>query len=313
MAATPSYYGFLADRNEIANPAGQNPCTVTSNAAWALTAPLLNLMGTPLADRAVSNRIGYAKDPVTSLFNPLWIRFEWATPIYLSYSGLFDTNLRQSAYCRMQAFADAEMQQERATTCTVTGRDRRVMPGLSNPKKLRVGAPNWLRGDLDPRDERLYPKNVHARVPLCRVKVVLWTLWGPAYRPDGSADTGYRIGLAWAGDGLAFARHVGASGESAKSNDERIETAGGSVWIEPGISKRVAVIDRSINDKTLRDALFDMANRTGKRKPLVWLPDSKPENCFRYGGLFRRSDDHTQTYIAPRHTNAKLELEEWRE
>lgn len=298
--------GFMADRNEVVNPAGKNPCTITSNAVWEVTGPLDAMKGFPLGDRAVSKRTGSKTDPV-------WIRFEWASPIYMSYGGLYETNLRQSAYCRMQGFADSDLQVARATTRNAIGRDRRVVPSLTDPKKLRAGAPNWLRGDLDPRDEQLYPKDIHVRVPLCRVKVIVWTLWGPAAKPDGSDDTGYRIGLAWAGDGLSFVRHVGSSGEGVKSNDERIEMPGGSVWVEPGITKRMVTIERRVVDKSLRDDLFDMAMRSGKRNPLVWLPNAKPADCFRYGGLFRRVDDHTGTYVASRYTSAKIELEGWRE
>lgn len=295
--------GFLSDRNEIAT-AG---CALTSNVAWAETAPLEALRTTPLIDAAVSSVLGTAAEPVV-------IDAVWDSPIFLTYGGLFDTNLRQSAFVRFEAFADAAGESLLFTTVNAAGRDRRVVPPLTDPATLRFGAPNQMRGDLDPRDFRLYPTHVHVIVPLCRVRRVRWTIWGGAYQEDDSPDTAYRIGLAWAGDGLFFSRHVGASAESVKSGDERIETPGGGVWVEPGLAKRVALIDRTVTDPALRDAFFDMALRNGKSRPLVWLPNViDPGACFRYGGLFRRSDDHQHKHIARGYASSSLELEEWTE
>lgn len=294
--------GYLADRNEVA----ESHCTITSNATWLPSGPLDALRTTPLIDAAVSSDLGTEGAPV-------WIEFAWEFPVDLTYTGIHDTNLRQASGYRVEAWFDAAKTQQAFTT-QENGRDRKVVPPLTDPAKMRFGAPNQLRGDLDPRDFRLYPTNVHVTVPLCRARVLRWSFWGSAYEADDTDAAGYRIGLAWAGDGLSFDRHVGGSGESIKSNDERIETPGGGVWVEPGISKRVALIDRTVTDKTLRDALFDMANRAGKHKPMVWLPDTdSPADCFRYGGLFRRFDDHGHKYIAPQYTSGGLELEEWKE
>lgn len=304
-------YAYLADRNEVQNPSTSNPCTVTSNVAWAATAPLSNVMSTPLTNRAVSNVIGYAADPTLGTsFSPVIIELSWAYPIFLTYAGLFDTNLRQASFYRAQGFLDGV---EVATT-VINGADQNVGQPLTDPETMQAGAPNQMRGDLDPRDVPLLPTNLHAVVQQVPVTLIRWTLWGPAYRPDGTDDTGYRIGLAWAGDGLIFARHVGSSGEGVKDNDEVITGSGGSVWVEPGLTKRTITIDRGVNDRTMRDALFKMALRTGKRKPLVYLPDiADPGANFLYGGLYRRSVDHSQVYVSARHTNFKGELEEFKE
>lgn len=300
--------GYLADVNEVANAiSGDNPCTITSNVPWLTTAPLEAMRTTPLVDAAVSAQLGTAAAPV-------WIQLSWAYPVDLTYAGLLDTNLWPSAGFRMEAWADHARTYLVATTLTPDGRDRKVVPPLTDPAKMRAGAGNQMRGDLDPRDLPLFPMNLHAPVPLCRARVIRWSLWGGAYRADRSQDTGYRISLAWAGAGLSIDRHVGGSGESVKSNDERIETPGGSVWIEPGITKRVATIDRAVTDAPLRDELFKMAVRMGKEKPAVWLPDQDdPAACFLYGGLFRRVDDHSHKFIAPQYVAGGIELEEWKE
>lgn len=302
--------GYAADRNEVSNPASANPCAVSSNVGWAATAPLTSILTTPLSDRAVSLVLGTG-DPATGLpIAPVIIELSWVSPIFLSHAALGNSNLRQDSFYRMEGFLDGEL----VATTVVDGVDLNVVPPLTDPETMRAGAPNQMRGDLDPRDFALLPTNLHAIVPLCPVTMVRWTLWGGAYRPDGSDDTGYRIGLAWAGDGLTFPRHVGSSGEGVKDNDELIPGAGGSVWAEPGIAKRTVTIDRGVNDKSLRDELFRMALRTGKRKPLVYLPDvADPAANFLYGGFFRRTADHSQTYVDPRHTNFKCDLEEFKE
>lgn len=297
--ATP--LGYAADRNEVANPDDLNPCTVTSNVSWEVTAPLDALKTTPLIDAAVSTVLGTEEDPVEILL-------AWDAPIDLTYAGLIDTNLVQNATVQLDAWTDAGMTDLAATV------QANVVPPLTDPAGMRFGAPNMFRGDLDPRDYRLVPANVHLVVPLCRVRRVRLRIWGDAFQPDGTPDTGYRIGLAWAGDGIAFDRHVGSSGEDYRSYDQRTDTDGGGVWVEPGIGRRAALIDRTVTDRALRDALFRMAMRTGKHKPLVWLPNIKdPAACFQYGGLFRRVDDHSHKYMAPFYTSGGIELEEWRE
>lgn len=293
--------GYAADRNEISNPAGLNPCTVTSNVAWTDTAPLDALKTLPLIDAAVSAVLGTEAEPVE-------ITVAWDSPIDLTYGGLIDTNLVQSAFVLMEAWLDAEMTDRVAALLT------NVVPPLVDPASLRFGAPNQFRGDLDPRDYRLMPANAHCVVPLCRARVVRFSLWGDAFRPDGTPDTGYRIGLAWAGDGLFFDRHAGGSGEAYRSNDQRIQVEGGGVWREPGIGRRAALLDRAVTEPTLRDALFRMGMRTGLSKPCIWLPDvTDPAACFQYGGLFGRTGDHEHRYMAWDLTSGTIELEEWRE
>ncbi|MCM8736586.1 hypothetical protein M5E06_20885 [Azospirillum sp. A1-3] len=294
--------GYAADRNEVANPAAMNPCTITSNVAWLPAAPLDAMKTTPLIDAAVSTVIGTEANPVQLLF-------AWPNAIDLTYVGLIDTNLVQAARGRVETWigTDPSVPPDRSVEAA-------VVPPLTDPATMRFGAANMFRGDLDPRDFRLLPANLHIPVPLARVRRLRLSLWGAAFQPDGTPDTGYRIGLAWAGDGIAFDRHVGSSGEDYRSYDQRTETDGGGVWVEPGIGRRAALIDRQVTDRTLRDELFKMAVRMGKSKPCIWLPNiNDPAACWQYGGLFRRVDDHSQKYMAPFYTSGSIELEEWRE
>ncbi|WP_372397109.1 hypothetical protein ABMY26_23860 [Azospirillum sp. HJ39] len=319
-----SIYSFLADRNEVQNGPLDNPVTITSNVQWAATAPLESMLTTPVSDRAVSLAIGDVDHATGAPINPVTITLTWQYPIFLTVASLCDTNLRQYAFWRMEAFSDAAMgDADLVATSVVDGVDANVVPGLTDPEEMPAGAPNQMRGDLDPRDLPLLPINIHCAVPQCPVVVIRWTLWGGAFRPDGTDDNGYRIGLAWAGDGLIFSRHVGKSGEGVKDNDEVIAGTGGSAWVEEGIAKRTVTIGREVTDRKLRDALFKMALRSGKRKPLLYLPSiadptdpastADPAANFLYGGLFRRSADHSQTYISGRYTSTSAELEEFKE
>nr|WP_295828315.1 hypothetical protein [uncultured Azospirillum sp.] len=315
-------YAYLADRNEVQNGQLDNPCTITSPAAWSETSPLESMLTTPVSDRAVCLTKGDVDYATGAPINPVVIELTWQFPIFLTVASLLDTNLRQDAFYRMEAFSDAEMT-ELVATSVVNGVDANVVPPLTDPETMRAGAPNQMRGDLDPRDLPLLPINIHVIVPQVPVVAIRWTLWGSAFRPDGSEDTGYRIGLAWAGDGLIFARHVGKSGEGVKDNDEVITGAGGSAWVEEGIAKRTVTIGREVADRTLRDEIFKMALRSGKRKPLLYLPSvgdptdpastGDPAANFLYGGLFRRSADHSQTYVSARYTSTSVELEEFKE
>jgi len=295
--------GYLADQNELVLSA----CEITSNVAFAATAPLESLRTTPLIDPAVSAVVGTEDEPVV-------IEVEYEHPIDLTYAGLFDTNLRQEAYYRFEAFADAGRTERLFTTTDASGLERNVVPPLTDPELMRAGAPNQMRGDLPPRDFMLLPTNLHVTVPLCPALVLRWTLWGRAYRPDDSDDSGYSVGLAWAGDGLPISRHVGGSGDGVKDGDEVITTPGGGVWVEPGIPRRVALIDRTATDLHLRDEIFKLVLRGGKRKPLVWLPDmDSPADCFLYGGLYRRAGDYQHKFISRRYVSNSLDLEEWKE
>lgn len=315
-------YAYLADRNEVQNGPLDNPCTISSPATWAPTAPLGSMLTTPVSDRAVCLTKGDVDYATGAPINPVIFTLTWQYPIFLSVASLLDTNLRQDAFYRMEAFGDAEMT-DLVATSVVNGVDANVVPPLTDPETMRAGAPNQMRGDLDPRDLPLLPINIHVIVPQVPVVAIRWTLWGGAFRPDGSEDTGYRIGLAWASDGLIFSRHVGKSGEGVKDNDEVITGAGGSAWVEEGIAKRTIAIGREVTDRTLRDELFKMALRSGKRKPLLYLPSvgdpadpmsiGDPAANFLYGGLYRRSSDHSQTYVSARYTSTSVELEEFKE
>ena len=317
-------YSYLADRNEVQNGPLDNPCTVTSNVDWSATSPLESMLTTPVSDRAVSLSKGDVNYATGAPVSPVTITLKWQHPIVLTVASLLDTNLRQDAFYRMEAFIDPQMRPEDlVATSVVDGVDANVVPPLTDPATMRAGAPNQMRGDLDPRDTPLLPINIHVTAPQVPVVAIRWTLWGGAFRSDGSEDTGYRIGLAWAGDGLVFARHVGKSGEGVKDNDEVITGAGGSAWVEEGITKRTVTIGREVTDRTLRDELFKMALRAGKRRPLLYLPSigdpanpastGDPAANFLYGGLYRRTGDHSQTYISPRYTSTSVELEECKE
>ncbi|KAA0593014.1 hypothetical protein J2848_005625 [Azospirillum lipoferum] len=317
-----STYAYLADRNEVQNGPLDNPATIASSAAWALTAPLTSMLTTPVSDRAVCLTKGDVDYATGAPINPVVVTLTWQFPIFLSVASLLDTNLRQNAFYRMEAFGDAGMT-ELVATSVVDGVDANVVPPLTDPETMPAGAPNQMRGDLDPRDFALLPTNIHCVVPQVPVVAIRWTLWGGAFRPDSSEDTGYRIGLAWAGDGLIFSRHVGKSGEGVKDNDEVITGSGGSAWVEEGIAKRTVTIGREVTDRKLRDELFKMALRSGKRRPLLYLPSigdssnpsrtADPAANFLYGGLYRRSSDHSQSYVSSRYTSTSIELEEFKE
>lgn len=300
--------GFFTDINECGNDA-ENPCEITSNTSWSTTSPLASALTTPLADAAVSGRIGTADTPVI-------IEMEWEYLIDLAYGGLIHANLWQESFCRMEAFADASRTIKVADTRYPNGRDRRVIPGLYDPATLQPGYPSWLRGGLLNKEFRLYSTNLHVNIPLCRARVVRWSLWGGAYKPGVTEgdDTVYRLGLGWAGDGLTVTRHAPGSGDGVKSNDELTEMPGGSTWVEPGLRKRTATIDLAQVEKDTRDKLFDAAYRAGNERPIVWLPDTaSPESCFRYGGLFRRVGDHQHKLLPPRYASTTMDFIEWRE
>ncbi|CAO3440161.1 hypothetical protein [Azospirillum endophyticum] len=315
-------YSYLADRNEVQNGPLDNPCTISSPAAWAPTAPLASILTTPVSDRAVCLTKGDVDYATGAPIDPVILTLTWQYPIFLTAASLLDTNLRQDAFYRMEAFGDAGMT-ELVATSVVDGVDANVVPPLTDPAEIAAGAPNQMRGDLDPRDFALLPTNLHVVVPQVPVVAIRWTLWGGAFRPDGADDTGYRIGFAWAGDGLIFSRHVGKSGEGVKDNDEVITGAGGSAWAEEGIAKRTVTIGREVTGRALRDDLFKMALRTGKRRPLLYLPSvgdpadpavrGDPAANFLYGGLYRRSTDHSQPYVSARYTSTSVELEEFKE
>lgn len=299
--------GYLADINLLTDDE-DNPCTLHAGtpADWAVTAPLEALRATPLGDYAVTTRLGTAANPV--VFDA-----RWASPIDLTGAHLLDANLNQESFVRIEAFADLACTRLVATTRYVSGGDRRVVPGLFDPATLRPGSANWLRGGLPPRDFRLYSTNIHAIVPACRARVVRWSLWGGAYRPDRTPDSVYRIGLAWAGDGLAIEPREGSS-NGLRSNTKLTDTDGGWVWAEPGLRKRTADIDLSVIDPDTRDTLFDARARAGNERPVIHLPDTaSPADCFRYGGLFRFVGDHTHKHLPPFWASTVLSLLEWKE
>lgn len=298
--------GFFTDINECANDA-ENPCNVTSNTSWAFTAPLTSMLTTPLMDAAVSGRTGTIDDPVV-------IEWEWEFLIDLVYAGLFSINLWQESFCRIEAFSDADRTVRVADTRYPNGRDRRVIPGLYDPKSLQPGYPAWLRGGMRNKEFRLYSTNIHANFPLCRARVVRVSLWGGAYRPDGTDDTVYRIGLGWVGDGLLITRHAPGSADGIKSNTELTEMPGGSTWAEPGMRKRTTTIDLALVNEDVRDKLFDAYHRAGNEKPNVILPDiANPGKCFRYGGAFRRMGDHAHKLLPPSFAATTMDFVEWKE
>ncbi|NUB05796.1 hypothetical protein FW320_06350 [Azospirillum sp. Vi22] len=293
-------FGLLADRNEVAAPG----VVVTSNKPWSTTSPLSSIRALPLADTAVSVGIGTEAAPTI-------IDILFPDRIFLTYAGLIRTSFRQSARYRCEAFADAAGAQRLFTSTRADGRDRAVIPPLYNPAKLRWGAPELFRGDLPPSDFALFPTNVHVVIPLCRPRLLRWTIWGASYRPDGADDTAYRIAYAWAGDSLQIMRHL-PSPEGYAPGDQVVQTPGGATWVEPGVGKRLVSIERQVMDLRLRDALFENAMRVGYARPLIWLPNvDRPEENLRYGGLYRRREAHEHRYISGYYTSTTAQLEEW--
>jgi len=201
------------------------------------------------------------------------------------------------------------MTEKVADTARVDGTFESVIPPLYDPATLLFGEPNQFRGDIDPRDFRLYSTDTHAVFSARRTRVIRWTVYGAAYRPDGTPDTAYRVGLAWAGYGLLFWRSVG-SGEGDKPGDLLTTHDDGSVWGEPGINKRTATISLEYLDRDDRDNVLDALRRAGKTRPIVWLPDvDDPYQCFRYGGMFRRVEDYYHRFVTGMHTSSNISLE----
>ncbi|HYD31094.1 MAG TPA: hypothetical protein VEB64_09610, partial [Azospirillaceae bacterium] len=186
--------GIYTDTNHMASAA-----LVGTSGDWATLAPLDLMKALPLHAAAVTTRLGTQGDPIV-------IEGTFPTSVPCRYFGLFDTNLRQRASCRLELFANTAMTTVLVDTRNpASGKDRFVIPPLLNWRQLYWGASNLFRGDLPPADFRLYPSNVHIIVPFCRPKAFRLTLYGPAFDPaDGSAASTYRIGYAWIGDGVRF-------------------------------------------------------------------------------------------------------------
>ena len=274
--------------------------TITSNVDWLPTSPLDAMKGRPLSDPAISSRLGTPADPV-------WVEWAWNLPIDLLYAGLFKTNLRQSCRWRLEAWGPGG--DLAYTSRRPDGEDQSVVSGLFDPAGLRWGADNLFRGDWPDKLFYRYPTNVHAVVPdLPRVTRLRWTLYGPAYRPDRSDDTGYRIGLGWAGDGLLFVRHAG-DGEGYKPGDTVLTADGGGRWVEPGVGARTATIDRSVSEPNERDTFFDLAVQVNLSGAVVFLPDvDNPPRNTRYGGLFTKTNDHSHKHLSDELSAATVEL-----
>lgn len=261
---------------------------ITSNVGWLPSSPLDAAKGLPLADAAVSERVGTAASPVH-------IDWTWDRPVDVIYAGLFKTNLRQSARWRVEAFGRGDVLLY--STVRADGSDRAVVGGMTDPRLLRWGASNGFRGDWPDSIFFRYPTNVHCVLPLSRVMRLRWTLYGPAYRPDRTADTGYRLGLGWAGDGLLFERHAGDA-DGYQPGDMVTKPEGGGRWAEPGVGARTASIDRSVVDKDERDAQYDLSVLINNSKPVVWLPNVNSQyDNMRYGGIFCRDNKHGHRHV----------------
>jgi len=297
--------GLLAHLNEVA----EQPCAVTgATGDWSLTAPLDAMKALPLVDAAVSTRIGTVDAPVV-------FEVEFERPTFLTYAGLFRTNLWKTGRIRFEAFKTAARTALAYSTQGVVGIDRLVLPGLYDPKSLRFGAENTLFGQLGAREYIRYPTNIHVVLPLISAQVLRWTVYGPAYRVVGSgystSETAYRIGHAWAGDSLQFERHVGGSSEGYKRGGKVTELAGGGVSVEPGRGRRLATLDRQVNEAGDRDRLYDLITFLDADRPAVWLPDTdSPFDCFRYGGLFQVTEDYAHKYLNDLHTTSTITLGE---
>ncbi|CAO3355193.1 hypothetical protein [Azospirillum palustre] len=297
--------GLLAHLNELS----EQDCAITGQAGdWAATAPLDALKTLPLVDAAVSTRIGSRDEPVV-------LEWEWDRPVDLTYAGLYRTNLWKTGRIRLEAFKTSARTSLAFTTQHASGIDRLVLPGLYDPKTLRFGGENTVLGQLGAREFLRYPTNIHVTMPLCSAQVLRWTVYGPAYRVTGSrystTEQAYRIGFGWAGDSLAFDRHVGASAEGYRRGGKVTGLAGGGVAVEPGRGRRTATLDRTVNEAGDRDRLFDLVNFLDADRPAVWLPDTDSAfDCYRYGGLFQVIEDFSQKYLNDLHSAATISLGE---
>lgn len=296
-------YGLLSHINEVA----EQDCAITG-ADWTVTAPLDALKTLPLVDAAVSTRLGSRAEPVV-------FEIEYQTPIDISYAGLFRTSLWKTGRYRLEAFKTSARTALAFTTQYASGVDRLVLPGLVDPKTLRLNAENTLYGQLGAREFITYPTNIHVVLPTVSAQVLRWTLYGPSYRVTGSrystAEQAYRIGLAWAGDAFLFERHAGASGEGYKRGGKVTELPGGGVSVEPGRGRRTAFVDRTVNEAGERDRLFDILTFLDADRPAVWLPNTDNEfDNFRYGGLMQVTEDYQHKYLNDLHSAGTISLGE---
>lgn len=296
--------GLFADRNELADTA----CSVTGPARdWLDSAPPAALRTASLVDAAVTKRLGTEGDPVT-------IDIIFPHHVESAVACLLDVNLDQWAFWRLQRFADPAMTELVDDSRRPLVGDRMVVPSLFDPADLPFLAPNQIAGQLDPRDWGLLPKHILVPLPSMPIRSLRWSLYGPAVEADGAAALGYKIGMAWTGAALPLDRHVGASGDGYRPGDTVTTGEGASLWVEPGIGRRVSAIDRLVTNKKTRMELFKTIIRVGLRKPLIWVPNISDwaENFF-FGGIFRNSNDYDDKYTSPKNTSVTLNLQEYRE
>lgn len=294
--------GLYTDTNHI-------PAATLTGAGgdWAALAPLDNIKTLPLHAAAVTTRLG-TRD------NPIVIDGVFSTSVPCRYVGMFGTNLRQRANCRVELFSNTSL-----TTWLYdsrdpdSGKDLFVIPPMLSWRQLYWGAPNLFRGDLPPADYALYPSNFHLIVPFCRPKGFRISLYGPAFDTDGSAASTYRIGYAWIGDGVRFFAPLDFE-PGYVSGDTLTRVAGGGVSIETGTGYRTVTIQRPASDASEATSLFDSAVRLGLKKPCAYVPtDNWPAFNHRFGGLFQRRGDYAMRFLAADLVNSTVSLEEIRE
>jgi hypothetical protein len=295
--------GLLCTRNEVTDV----PCIITASIAADPKAPLDLLRATPVSDRVVIPAIGTPDQPVT-------IDIVWDWPVTIDAASLINTNLRHDAAARFEAWLDANRNDKVADTIGPDGLYPRIVPPLYDPATIPLGEPGQWAGTIDPRDQRLFSTDAHAVPKSCQARAIRWTVYGGARRPDDSADTVYRIGLAWAGYGIRIDRDL-PSGEGDRPGDEVITMGGGATWIEAGINKKTAVIDLSLNTVGMRNDLLTAMRRIGYRVPVLWLPNTaSPHENYLLGGLFRREEEYAHKYIGgAAYTSSSIKLIGWTE
>lgn len=272
--------------------------TLSANAPWV---GLDRIKTMPLADAAVSSRLGAPADPLT-----IDIYIEAAEP--LSYAGLIDINLEQSACWRLQAFDDDAVLFDSRQGDDAEG-DREVMPGLLPWEQRVFGASNFLRGDLPRRVWMAGEPAIHCPFPRCVPNRLRWSIWGDAFAPDGAPADYVKIGYAPVGDGIEINRVVGSSDKNdPQATVTRID--GGGAAVDPGVWNQINTINLTLLDAAERDRLTLLQLSAGADLPVVWLPNlNDPAANFMWGGVRRIGQAGEWRWGRPIYTDTSIVLE----
>lgn len=297
-------FGTLADRNRV-------QAATLDNGGWSETMPIRQAQALPLGLRARSLAAGTDAAPVV-----IQGRFDKRRPV--TFAALIDTNMRQAERVRLRLWSDDQHDPANTSTLVFDSRDpallldRKVVPSLWTWRDLRWGDANLLRGDMDPEDYALWPTNVHIRVPLTRAMSFRWDLYGSGYvRGTGATANMLEAGLVWLSDSLRFRVNYDWNGvDGYNPTDEVTRTAGGGVWIEPGIGYRSAEIPWDWLRDQEGNKLFDLSRRINFSEPVVWMPSDDPAECFCYGFIGRNAAALKLTRRYVQRHSATLQLEE---